>query len=713
MWANNGDTISRQYAGTAALKGDFTRTGERRITGVMKDGYNSASRYYFNRFKDAYRQATIDTMQGIPISDDLNSPENDNLVDSSLSSYTDQEHHERVKMVIEDCKKILIPEDEVILGGWPLIDADPNTCSSSIADNDMDTVLVLTKDCYYVAEYDDQTDRIVKYQKVLLEDLEKIELGPEPNQIFSIKSNQSCCVRFHYTIDGVSGYFHMFRSTNTRFFNNMAIPIRNSEEAIESLKAICESFKVALSVKSLNVPFYEGKLDRRKSKPTNFIQESPQSRDLLKVGQMPRNISDGQLLTLKNVGSRAITNVYSQFNRLKGKWSTNDKQKPITESSLQKPLSNPLFNVDSSCEEDSEEEDSLRKLTNNKILKQNLSITGIHGTVERTISSDYSECSDIEDQDINLPQMEMNEIPMARNRADLDQVLESCGILATSPPLIGTQLPVDSDGMVIKPTEKSVFHEVDDFVLDAMKKASLKQLHRKASQSQLSLSSQHEMRTYPSTPQIYIDDSGSKGALSCGDSSLIGRNKKLSKSSENLETNRMTTTPLDNSSSMSCSSYATLAKNELSFSTTSKETSLGNDILNTCNKMKTSHSETAIQVSLHILLLIKTNLDSILVTVESILSSFRNFYFNFFFCSLLKDFSDELSLNLSNPMSSPIIFKKDLVLSPLSRIAKGVQNLGINFRVGTIGEQQSPIDSDFYQLINKRKAESKSKIIEL
>ena len=27
LWANNGDRISRQYAGTAALKGDFTRTG--------------------------------------------------------------------------------------------------------------------------------------------------------------------------------------------------------------------------------------------------------------------------------------------------------------------------------------------------------------------------------------------------------------------------------------------------------------------------------------------------------------------------------------------------------------------------------------------------------------------------------------------------------------------------------------------------------------
>ena len=45
MWANNGDALSRQYAGTNALKGDFTRTGERNLSGLMKDGVNSASRY--------------------------------------------------------------------------------------------------------------------------------------------------------------------------------------------------------------------------------------------------------------------------------------------------------------------------------------------------------------------------------------------------------------------------------------------------------------------------------------------------------------------------------------------------------------------------------------------------------------------------------------------------------------------------------------------
>lgn len=44
LWANNGDVISRQYAGTNALKGDYTRTGKRNIEGMLRDGMNSANR---------------------------------------------------------------------------------------------------------------------------------------------------------------------------------------------------------------------------------------------------------------------------------------------------------------------------------------------------------------------------------------------------------------------------------------------------------------------------------------------------------------------------------------------------------------------------------------------------------------------------------------------------------------------------------------------
>ncbi|RUS18439.1 hypothetical protein BC937DRAFT_88776 [Endogone sp. FLAS-F59071] len=63
-WANNGDMISREYAGTSALKGDFTRTGKRNITGMVNDASNSLARMYQNTVRDFWRQATIDYILG-------------------------------------------------------------------------------------------------------------------------------------------------------------------------------------------------------------------------------------------------------------------------------------------------------------------------------------------------------------------------------------------------------------------------------------------------------------------------------------------------------------------------------------------------------------------------------------------------------------------------------------------------------------------------
>ncbi|KAH7979277.1 hypothetical protein HPB49_008934 [Dermacentor silvarum] len=337
---------------------------------MMKDGYNSANRYYVNRFKDAYRQATIDLMLGNPITEDFMavSPEQD---DEPVLEMQDQEHQEHVKQLIEHCKKMLIPESEVVLGGWALIDADPVTGDPGQAD--MDSILVLTKDSYYVAEYDDQTDRITKYQRVFLEDLEKMEL--------------------------------------------------------ESLKAICESFKVALSVKSLSVPLFEGKLERRRSK-LPFVQgERPGSLGLAPLGAMTRNMSEGQLMAFVSVGSRALSNVTSQFARLNPMRSVRGLAK--RPAAALGALTEGSFQVDSSSDS---EEDSARWL------RQPLPAT------ERTLSSDYSSDSDAPEP-------------------GHDALLESCGILATSPGLANCeQRP---------PAHQAV--DIDDFVLDAMRRASLRQ----------------------------------------------------------------------------------------------------------------------------------------------------------------------------------------------------------------------------------------------
>ncbi|KAA3479595.1 phosphoinositide phosphatase SAC6-like [Gossypium australe] len=64
LWANHGDGISIQYSGTAALKGDLVRSGQRRVQGILKDRYISLKRYYLNNFSDGTKQDAIDLLQG-------------------------------------------------------------------------------------------------------------------------------------------------------------------------------------------------------------------------------------------------------------------------------------------------------------------------------------------------------------------------------------------------------------------------------------------------------------------------------------------------------------------------------------------------------------------------------------------------------------------------------------------------------------------------
>lgn len=70
-----------------------------------------------NRFKDVYRQATIDMMLGNSVSEDIFQERTDEEDNAATAVH--------VKLLIEDCKKLLIPDLDSILGSWGLIDADP------------------------------------------------------------------------------------------------------------------------------------------------------------------------------------------------------------------------------------------------------------------------------------------------------------------------------------------------------------------------------------------------------------------------------------------------------------------------------------------------------------------------------------------------------------------------------------------------------------
>lgn len=76
-------------------------------------------------------------------------------------------------------------------------------------------------------------DRVTKYQRVLLKDLVLLESGVAESTSSLFKSTKGhYCIRLNYKVNDVTGYYHMFRSTNLRFFNNMAVVIRNEEEEI-------------------------------------------------------------------------------------------------------------------------------------------------------------------------------------------------------------------------------------------------------------------------------------------------------------------------------------------------------------------------------------------------------------------------------------------------------------------------------------------------
>lgn len=64
LWVYNADAISILYAGTPALKTDFTRTGKRSYKGAIDDGLNSLQRYVKNNFLDGRRQDAMDVLLG-------------------------------------------------------------------------------------------------------------------------------------------------------------------------------------------------------------------------------------------------------------------------------------------------------------------------------------------------------------------------------------------------------------------------------------------------------------------------------------------------------------------------------------------------------------------------------------------------------------------------------------------------------------------------
>ncbi|XP_041271893.1 phosphatidylinositide phosphatase SAC2 [Onychostruthus taczanowskii] len=397
MWANNGDAISRQYAGTAALKGDFTRTGERKLAGVMKDGVNSANRYYLNRFRDAYRQAVIDLMQGIPVTEDLYSIFTKEKEHEALHKENLRSHQELISQLLQSYMKLLLPDDEKFHGGWALIDCDPSLIDAT--HKDVDVLLLLSNSAYYVAYYDDEVDKVNQYQRLSLEALEKIEIGPEPTLFGKPKFS---CMRLHYKYKEMSGYFHTLR----------AVARSPEEDGKDTLQCIAEMLRITKQAMGMDVPIIEKKLERRSSKPhEDIIGIRSQNRGSLAQG---KNYLLSKFSSLNQKVKQTKSNVNISNLRKLGSFA-----KPEMKVNFLKPnLKVNLWKSDS----------SLETLENAGVDPKAPSESDTEGSDNDSFHSDDFLSNSKSDEEAQLA-------GSLESLGPTDYVLPSCGIIASAPRL--------------------------------------------------------------------------------------------------------------------------------------------------------------------------------------------------------------------------------------------------------------------------------------
>ncbi|EGG12950.1 uncharacterized protein MELLADRAFT_87169 [Melampsora larici-populina 98AG31] len=172
MWANNGDQISKQYAGTSALKGDFVRTGKRDWRGIVNDATNSVARMWLNSMTDFFKQTVLDYALGVnhatfsQFQDSLNVTDPGQLLRLS-----------KVRSIaIDTASQYVLPEGESKISGWSLLTPlQPNTkqCSEGL----IERVVLLSNKAIYVVNYDYGLQKVEEFTRIGLDDIIKIQRG--------------------------------------------------------------------------------------------------------------------------------------------------------------------------------------------------------------------------------------------------------------------------------------------------------------------------------------------------------------------------------------------------------------------------------------------------------------------------------------------------------------------------------------------------------
>ncbi|KAI8322308.1 hypothetical protein GQ54DRAFT_260146, partial [Martensiomyces pterosporus] len=172
LWANNGDYISRQYAGTSAMKGDFTRTGKRKFTGLMNDASYSLARLWINTFRDYFSQSVLDFVMGSQKAVDvfrtlvdLKSREPDRAVE--LTRTRESAIESSIAIVVHDGERVQIA----------LVVNSPMALNTKRIRRSEDAVLILTDAAVYVCQYHYQMEKVSEFIRIEVSQLIRVQHG--------------------------------------------------------------------------------------------------------------------------------------------------------------------------------------------------------------------------------------------------------------------------------------------------------------------------------------------------------------------------------------------------------------------------------------------------------------------------------------------------------------------------------------------------------
>ncbi|GAO14682.1 uncharacterized protein UV8b_04633 [Ustilaginoidea virens] len=171
LWADNGDAVSKQYASTAAMKGDYTRTRRRDYRGALNDLGLSLARFYNGMVNDYFSQASIDFLLGNVSEKVFDEFECDMMTKDPAVSIANMRQR-----AVELCQKRVVADArEEFHGGWALVSPSaPDLVKSWPME---EVILLLTDAALYLCRFNWDVDKVSSFERVHLANVTHIKFG--------------------------------------------------------------------------------------------------------------------------------------------------------------------------------------------------------------------------------------------------------------------------------------------------------------------------------------------------------------------------------------------------------------------------------------------------------------------------------------------------------------------------------------------------------